>query len=257
MKSTNDSSGPIVLVDCDGVLADFIGGVLPLVNEQTGREFTHEDVDQFNFSTALGLDTHDAAKVKRRIAERGFAEHLRPFDGALEAMRSLNSIARVFVVTSPWNSSETWTYEREAWLRWHFDIRSSRVIHTSAKYLVRGDVFIDDKTDAVEEWRRHNSGFGIRWNTPHNRNDEIENATVVTTNDWSRVINLVKTSFVGTAADKAGHPTCDGTNARRPQPTVPAPFPSLRARSITVPPMPSDKAVTVTLDEKFDPEVEK
>lgn len=73
----------------------------------------------------------------------------------------------------------------------------------------------------------------------------------------AREIIDVEQERVGDGA-VGSHPTNnDGTNARRPHPTEPAPFPSLRARSITVPPMPSGKAVTVTLDEKFDPEVEK
>ena len=169
---------PVVLLDVDGVLADFIGGVLDLVEHVTGLCREREDVDRFDFCEALGLRGDDARAVKRAIAERGFCERLLPYEGARLGVRALQEIADVYIVTSPWNSCPTWTYERESWLWRHFKIPSSRVIHARAKHRVAGDVFVDDRTNTVAEWRAEwPDSVAIRWNTPHNAHDPWDGIT--------------------------------------------------------------------------------
>jgi 5'(3')-deoxyribonucleotidase len=169
----NGTKRPIVLLDCDGVLADFIGGVLEIVEHTLGLAYKHEDVDRFDFCAALSLAQHEARAVKSSISTRGFCSSLVPYDGAKRGVAALEEIADVYIVTSPWDSCETWEHERKAWLYRHFKIPSSRVIHTSAKHLVCGDVFVDDKTSAVAAWREAwRFATAVRWNTPHNARDE-------------------------------------------------------------------------------------
>lgn len=160
---------PVVLLDCDGVPSDFIGGVLEIVDDITGLSFERDDVDQFDFFQALGVSIDDGRAIKRAIAVPGFCESLQVYEGAKQGVKDLQEIADVYVVTAPWNSSPTWTYERESWLWRHFKIPHSHVIHTSAKHLVSGDAFVDDKTSAVEAWKiERPAGLAIRWETPHN-----------------------------------------------------------------------------------------
>jgi 5'(3')-deoxyribonucleotidase len=190
MNNGTTMTKPRVLIDVDGVLADFIGAVLPIVERITGGRYIHEHVTHFDFSASLGLTKEHAAAVKRKIGETaGFAISLQPLGGAIDGVRRLRSIADVYVVTSPWNSNATWTHEREAWLKRWFDIPHSHVIHTSAKYVCLGDVFVDDKTEAVDEWRAaHPQGVAVQWSTPHNRLDLWDGPS---TNDWSHLIEIV------------------------------------------------------------------
>lgn len=182
-------SGPVVLLDCDGVLADFIGGVLEIVERITGLCFDRHDVDQYDFCAALGIRGMDASLIKQAIAERGFCERLAPLEGARAGVKALHLIADVYVVTSPWNSSETWTHDRESWLWRHFKIPSSRVIHTSAKHLVCGDVFVDDKTSTVAAWRDAWPDCGaVRWDTPHNANDAWDGTTC---SSWDHLLAAI------------------------------------------------------------------
>lgn len=182
---------PIVLLDCDGVLSDFIGGVLEIVKNVTGLIFSREDVGQFDFCAALGIRGMDASLIRGAIGERGFCESLKPYEGAQAGVRSLQEIAEVYVVTSPWNSSPTWTHERESWLWRHFKIPHSRVLHTSAKHLVAGDLFVDDKTSTVVAWRDAWPGrHAVRWNTPHNASEAWEGAEYA---DWSLLCLMVST----------------------------------------------------------------
>lgn len=181
---------PLLLLDCDGVLSDFVGGVLEIVEDVTGLTFESEDVDQFDFCEALGIRGDDARVIKRAIAEPGFCERLQPYEGARAGVIALQEIADVHVVTTPWHSSPMWTYERESWLWRHFKIPFARVHHTDVKAMIPGDVLIDDRTSVVEAWRAAwPEKLAIRWNTPHNASDKFDG---VRTRDWSVVREIVR-----------------------------------------------------------------
>jgi 5'(3')-deoxyribonucleotidase len=177
---------PTVLLDCDGVLADFVGGLLPMLSAIAQRDVLREHVTHFDIGASLGFTAQQASSFKRMISgSRGWCEALPVLAGAVDGVRELREIADVYIVTSPWNSCPTWTHEREVWLRRHFDIPHANVLHVSAKHLVRGDVFVDDKTSTVIAWHKaHPEATALRWSTPHNRLDEYAGSS---TNDWSVV----------------------------------------------------------------------
>lgn len=181
---------PRVLLDCDGVLADFIGGALRIVNSMFGTNHVSADVTEFDFAGSLGLEPVDAANVKRAIGNlQGFAASLAVLPGAIDGVRRLRDVADVYVVTAQWIGNLTWTHERERWLDRHFGIQSIRVIHTSAKYVCSGDVLVDDKTSTCEEWRAaHPDGIAVQWSTPHNRLDLWDGPS---TSDWGFLINEI------------------------------------------------------------------
>lgn len=180
-----------VLLDVDGVLANFIGSVLDVVRAVTGASYTPEHVTQFDFTKSLDLHADDAREVKRRVSEvPGFWSGLSPFDEAIEGVARLREVAEVVIVTSPWNSCRTWLHDRETWLKRHFDIPHSHVIAANAKHYVTGDFFVDDKTETLVRWRDRNGRIGtaIQWQTPHNRNDEWHGPS---TRSWEQLVRWV------------------------------------------------------------------
>ncbi len=187
-----------VLLDCDGVLADFIGGVCAAVFYETGRHVAPEQVTRFDFVKELNLDEQSARAVKRHISdEQGFWRYLNVYPGAVAGVKALQSVAEVYIVTSPWNSCPTWLHDREWWLREHFDIPHSHVIACSAKHLVAGDMLVDDKTSTLLEWEDEQSmtwqlpdgstgrTFAVQWETPHNRFDGWLGRS---TNSWAQLV---------------------------------------------------------------------
>lgn len=164
-----------ILLDCDGVLADFVGPVLDLVHEVTGRRHKREDIAAFDFVAQLGLSRDEAVLVKREISHRdGWWCSLPVYEGARAGVDRLREFGEVFVVTSPWNSCRTWLHDRETWLAKHFDIPASNLLVGSAKHLVAGDMLVDDRSDTLREWARwhgHHGGKAVQWQTPHNRNE--------------------------------------------------------------------------------------
>jgi 5'(3')-deoxyribonucleotidase len=186
-------SKPVVLVDCDGVLADFIGSALVIVNGLFDTSYVPEDVTQFSLAASLGLSEYQGAQMKRAIGNAWrLAADLKVLPFAKDGTRRLRDISQVYIVTSSWDSNETWEFDRKAWLRRHFDIGHHDIVFTAAKHLVRGDVCVDDKTSTLVEWEAaHPNGVAVQWQTPHNRRDTWYGPS---TNSWDRLIRLVEES---------------------------------------------------------------
>lgn len=166
---------PRILLDCDGVTADFVDGALAIVHCVTGRRYAPEDVKAFDFCKSLGLSPAERTAVMGSISTAtGFCAGLTPYPDAIDGVRRLRDVATIHVVTSPWNSNKTWTYEREAWLACHFGISPNHVHHSGEKYLYGGDMFVDDKNDHVAAWiEEHPGKVAVLWRTPHNQTEQL------------------------------------------------------------------------------------
>ncbi len=163
-----------LLIDCDGVVADYVGGVLLNVEHATNMRYLRTAVDQYNLWEAIGMTGVDKNLIiKNYITKPGWCQNLLPLPGAVEGVRELNKIRRVVFLTSLWNSSPTWVYDRNKWLRKHFgrDL-GSRVIFTNSgdlKRHVRGAVLVDDKAINCEGWAESNpEGRPFLWPAPYN-----------------------------------------------------------------------------------------
>jgi 5'(3')-deoxyribonucleotidase len=112
-------------------------------------------------------------------------------------MRELNQLGAVYVVTSPWWPSPTWMYERTNWLRRHFGVTPEWVVHTSAKKLVHGRVFIDDNYAHLVDWRTANPidhELALLVDAPYNRAAPLglERGRVRRTKGWGDVVGEVR-----------------------------------------------------------------
>jgi 5'(3')-deoxyribonucleotidase len=183
-----------ILVDCDGVLADFVQGMFNVIDELYGLTFTEDQLTDWNFHS-LNLGKERERSVWERVGHAGFAQALHPYDGAGEALEQLRVHHDVYVVSSPfWGP--TFCYDRAQWLLQRGMIPSTRkLVLAESKYVVAGDVLIDDRESNIQEWLEHNpNGYGFLWSRSYNVNAE----KVITlpanrwerTNDWARVLQF-------------------------------------------------------------------
>lgn len=201
---------PTVLLDVDGVLADFISGALANLKRLFDIDGKHDHVINWHFETCFGLTSAQAKQLHDSWTEPGFCAGLPPYVGAVDGVNALREYANVYPLTAPFNSVP-WVSERDAWLGKHFGFSRKAITHTEAKYLVKGDVFVDDKTEHVIAWQAaHPQGVGILWAQPYNVDSVLPkpkafalgavNAHEFTgpawdglrTNDWSEVLAIVK-----------------------------------------------------------------
>jgi 5'(3')-deoxyribonucleotidase len=179
-----------VLLDVDGVIADFTGKVLSEIERILGRYYEPHQVTQWSIKDALGLSDRDWKRVVDEvICREGFAYFLDPYPGAVAAVKEL-AADHVYFVTSPWHSSETWCHDRTEWLCKHFgQAQGRKVIHTGHKHLVDGDVLVDDKPETVFEWARVNvRRVGVLWDRPYNQRSGLR----LRTNDWDRLRQIIE-----------------------------------------------------------------
>lgn len=186
----HDPAKPVVLLDVDGVLANFVDGALACVYEITGVRHHHDDVTGDSIEDTFNLSDDQRAMLRAMLSVPGFCRDLLPYAEAFDGVRQLQTIANVYPVTAPFKST-TWVREREGWLHTYFGIDRKMITHTEAKHLVTGDVFVDDKPALVRAWRHtHPTGIGVLWRRPYN---DAEVGFVPHTNRWDDVVALVET----------------------------------------------------------------
>src|SRR5258708_4850965 len=133
------------LIDCDGILSNFIDPCLEHVNRILGTSFKHDEVNQWDIFEALDVQPQVAEEVFDLMKLEGACSALPLYEGAKEGVAKLREMCDVYVVTSPM-SGPHWAHERERWLLKHFGIAASHVISTPAKYCVAGDFLLEDQT---------------------------------------------------------------------------------------------------------------
>ena len=185
-----------IILDCDGVLSDFVAGMLPVVAEVTGKRFTHADVTKFNFVEALDLTAAEGAAVKKVIASRrGFAAALPPYPEARQGVRRLRELGDVICVTSPWDSNPWWRDERASWLALHFGI--DIVKHDEDKSGYDADLFVDDRSKHVGAWlAKRPDRVGVFWRTPHNTPEAVP-VGAHSTSSWDALYQIAREAALG------------------------------------------------------------
>lgn len=159
---------PVILLDVDGVLANFIEANLATLRE-LGVERQHDDVRAWSVEESLGLTSAQRAQMKARWSEAGFCASIPVYEGAAAGVELLRSIGEVYAVTAPMWSAPTWQHERTEWLMRHFDFTRDQVVSTAAKHLVRGDIFVEDKPETLARWAEAWPGaLPVLWDRPYN-----------------------------------------------------------------------------------------
>lgn len=155
-----------ILLDVDGVLADFVGPVISWANglRRAGDPpYTRQGITEFDLLKAWGIG-HMWGELDRLVVRPGFCDALDPVPGAREFLFDLQQVADVVIVTSPWKSSPTWCFERRNWLEKRLGY-TGEVVFTKRKDLVRGDVLIDDAAEHTDTF----PGVGLLLDQPWNQ----------------------------------------------------------------------------------------
>lgn len=137
----------LILIDQDGVLANFDAGV------------HHAWRQRFGCDAPIGARRHFylrddmAAAHHQHLADiytsPGFFAGLPPITGAIQALHTLLAHGHdVRICTSPITDYQNCVAEKFAWVEQHLGSQwPSRVILTKDKTWVRGDILIDDKPE--------------------------------------------------------------------------------------------------------------
>lgn len=177
---------PRFLVDADEVLFDLQGPLLDIMSVVTGRRYRPEDFEVWDLLSILNEE--QAEWVYLQMEAPGFCASLKPFPEAIKALERIRKHAEVIAVTSPLDAP-LWVYERARSLKDHFGFTKNQIVHTSGKYLIPGDFFLDDKPEHVSSWAsEHPTGCSMLWHTPNTRTLGLDHLRVFS---WEQVLAKV------------------------------------------------------------------
>lgn len=156
-----------VILDVDGVVADFVGHTLLLLGDLAppgGRDaFTEWDMVSV-------MSPEARARCAHGWRQAGWCATMPPMPDAQNAVDRLTLRASVVYATAPMSNAPHWMHERALWLDRMFAAEPRNVVFTHDKSHVWGDVFVDDKPENVDEWASvHTGGTALLWDAPYNR----------------------------------------------------------------------------------------
>src|SRR3989338_7837741 len=132
-----------ILVDMDGVVADFEKGFL----EQWKK--IHPDKQGIPLeqrTTFYPRDQYPTKLAEDIVLTQGFYRYLPSIDGSINALKQLEKRHDIFICTSPRNRSKYCVSEKYEWIEQNLGREwIPRTILSKDKTLIYGDFLIDDK----------------------------------------------------------------------------------------------------------------
>lgn len=156
---------PIIIIDCDDVLAKFSFAAIELVRREFGRELRRwngVEWDIFNYPEVVDIK---GEIWKKMLETKGFIRNLEKYEYADEMVAGLRERGDLVVCTSV-TSGGYHADERMNWLIEEFGSDRKDIFLGARKYLLDGDYIIDDRPKNVVDWMFHRGGEGICWIPP-------------------------------------------------------------------------------------------
>ena len=138
-----------VLVDMDGVLADFEGYLIQRWEQLYPDSYKIRPEERKHFYISRQLPKEWRPKLYQIMYAREFFASLPPIPGGKEALNEMRALGwQVHICSSPLIENRTGASEKFAWVEEHLGRDwVGDLILTSDKTLVRGDVLIDDRPE--------------------------------------------------------------------------------------------------------------
>ena len=138
---------PIVLLDMDDVITDCLGAVIEAYNTKYGTSFKKNKCNIWNLSEYFGCEREDVLKLFRA---KKFFEELTPLKGSISAIKKLIKSTKydVYIITATSDEDGSELVQKIKWFKNYIpEFNTKRIISCCDKYVVRGDVLVDDKID--------------------------------------------------------------------------------------------------------------
>jgi 5'-nucleotidase len=137
----------IILVDMDGVLADFEGYFLKKWRENFPELPFIEVKDRREFYVSKEYPEEHTNKILQIFYSEGFCFNMEPIPGAIEAIQEIKKLGHeVFICSSPFEQAPDSLGDKLNWVSKYLDREwVTKLILINDKTLIHGDILIDDK----------------------------------------------------------------------------------------------------------------
>ena len=183
-----------IVLDCDGVLSDFVGAALP-VAQKFMPELTREKITQFGIEEMLPKNKRESylRLVVERIWYPGLCSDMTVFPGARDFVDLLRA-EEVIIATAPYRDLDgsivgPWVSQRERWIQNH--IGSVPVVFTDQKELLHGNVLVDDKWENCRYWAL-TGRTALLFDRPWNRQTKDSEPRIIRVRGYDEVLEYLK-----------------------------------------------------------------
>ncbi len=152
----------VIFIDMDDVLADTYGKHIELYNQEYSQNLTK---DEFNGGEVWqNVPEEHQDSIHRHVHEPGFFRSLDPIPGSIDVVEALSKKHEVYIASAAMQfpnsllEKSEWLDEFMPFIDWQHRILCGH------KYILRGDLLIDDRAYNLEKFK----GETLLFTSPHN-----------------------------------------------------------------------------------------
>jgi len=171
-----------VYVDIDNTLNEFQNHFITYVNK---LEYTYDNSKMDSYEIFLGINHPDKYTIMEKIFnDDTFWLSIPSTEHSYHALHYLYTSYDTYVVTSPWNKQNE--HLKKVWLSIHFPfVDSNRVLFCHDKWILAGDIIIDDKPEYLEKCKPNMTT--IKSVQPYNKHIKAD----YTLNSWRDIYDIM------------------------------------------------------------------
>jgi 5'(3')-deoxyribonucleotidase len=192
VRSVSGTRNYRIAIDVDGVLANQIDGILPIVKKELNIDLKYEGVTDWKLP--LGTTSIDKIIVNEQ-RHRSYVVNMPVHNDARETVDALIKKYRISIATARPPESDNWTKE---WLnknKIQFD--SFHNLREGMKHNEDFDLLIDDYPGNIAAFLEKHTGKAILFIQPWNQDvgtlqQYIDNGRLITVRGWSEIFDVVR-----------------------------------------------------------------
>lgn len=183
-----------VLFDVDGVMASLMEYILDYVynTHPEYKRITIEEITSYKFESCIS-DPALKRACRSALSSPRIAQRLPLID--LRIPSFIQELKKdgvdVKYCTAPYFDNVTWVNDRLLWLMENVGAKTDDVVFTTAKYLVKGDVLVDDSPEQIYKFAQANANCDsvIVYDRPWNQSvgDEFPRA-----HNWDELMYMIR-----------------------------------------------------------------
>jgi 5'-nucleotidase len=189
----------IILCDLDGVVVDLLSSWCAEYNKQYKDNMSIQEFGSSFGNTHKVVKPECGEKVYEIFEAPGFVAGLNPFVDAVDGFESLCRKPDWHVsLLSSYSGHENVAHDKMVWIKKYLPFYDpERTILTKEKWLVYGNILIDDSFKNLVKWKEYMDSINddvhipIMPDAPHNENDDVEGLGGYRTFDWNGILECV------------------------------------------------------------------
>lgn len=156
---------PIIQLDLDLTINDIYPALVEELNDRYDLDLKPKKWRQYWSDHKIITPRIEYWMMEEVFSNDEFFLYLPVMRGAKTAIPRLMKKFDIYVLTNPWMKAERPYLDKYDWLKRHFSGLEKKMIPTSHKWLVYGDILVDDHTPNCESWKEWWRSKGLKVQT--------------------------------------------------------------------------------------------